>query len=308
MTIVNDDMSTWLTTTSADFAAGKLDAGAYVSQTADGELMLTPAVSAEFSDGAMPVGWTLSTLVTNGTATFGKGAAFVDGVALLWPKGAPSGRAVEFGATFTGANQSLGFGVTGALVSPMAMFVTKADGLYVKTINGTKTAETLIPGSWLGAPHQYRVEWNAGNAQYLIDGTAVAAHPNMAWGTVTMQPVMADSAVAGGALTVNWVRMSPYAAKGSYVSRVFDAGFTVDWKRLVATGVMPVGSTAAISYAIGNTPVPDATWTPFTAITGAAGPLAGSGRYVQFKIDMAQPTAGGRSPVISDVSVVYQKQ
>jgi hypothetical protein len=190
----------------------------------------------------------------------------------------------------------------------MAMFVTKADGLYVKTISGAKTAETLIPGSWIGAPHQYRIDWNAGNAQYLIDGTQVAAHLAMAWGSVTMQPVMADSAVAGGALTVDWVRMSPYAAKGSFVSRVFDAGATVDWKRLVASAVTPAGSTAAISYATGNTPLPDATWTVFTAITGNAGPLAGSGRYLQFKIDMAQPTAGGRTPVVSDVSVIYQKQ
>ena len=78
----------------------------------------------------------------------------------------------------------------------------------------------------------------------------------------------------------------------------------MDWKRLVATGVTPAGSTAAISYTTGNTPVPDATWTPFAAITGTAGPLTGSGRYVQFKIDMAQPTAGGKTPVISDVSVI----
>jgi len=307
VTIANDDNSTWLTTTSADFNTGKLGAGTYIGLTADGELMLAPALGAEFSGSTLPAGWSIASMA-GGSAAVANGAVVVNGAALLAPGTYSSGRTLEIGATFSGPNQSLGFGATAALVSPMAMFVTKADGLYAKTINGTKTLETLIPGSWLGAAHQYRIDWNAGNAQYLIDGTQLAAHTQMAWGTVVMKPVAADSTVGGAALTVDWVRMSPYAASASFVSRVFDAGSLVDWKRLVASVATPGVSTVSISYSIGNTPLPDATWTPFTAVTGNAGPLAGSARYVQFKIDMSQPTVGARSPVVSDVSVIYQKQ
>jgi hypothetical protein len=44
-----------------------------------------------------------------------------------------------------------------------------------------------------------------------------------------------------------------------------------------------------------------------TGLLGTAAPLAGSSRYIQFTIQMNANTAG-KPPIVSDVSISYQKQ
>ena len=49
-TLVGDD-------TAADFNLGSLSSCAYVSETGDGELRLSPAVGTEFNGSSIPAGW-----------------------------------------------------------------------------------------------------------------------------------------------------------------------------------------------------------------------------------------------------------
>jgi hypothetical protein len=122
---------------------------------------------------------------------------------------------------------------------------------------------------------------------------------------VTMRPVIVEPAGAGGALAVDWIRMTPYAGSGSYTSAVVDAADTVVWQKLTTTSTVPSGTTSTLTYRTGTTPTPDASWTPFGAI-GAGGTLTGSSRYVQFAILMTT-TSGAKSPVIQDVTVQFKR-
>jgi hypothetical protein len=315
VTIVNDDSSNQVFSTIADFGAGSVGGGAYLSETGDGEITLAPAQAAEFSGTALPTGWTATALVTGGAATVGTGKLAIDGASLAGPTAMAVGPTLEFVATFSAPNQSIGFGTSSALVSPMAMFVIKGTNLYARTINGAKTMETLMAGiDWLRKPHRFQITTTAQNAQYYIDGTLMISHTSMAWGAATMRPVIIDSTVADGALSVDWIRLAPFAASGTYTSTAFDAGGAVAWQKLTTTStIVPffsccttTGTTTSITYRTGNTATPDdGTWTPFTAL-GTAGALTGTSRYVQFMVQMTS-TAGAKAPAIQDVTVQFKK-
>ena len=88
--------------------------------------MLATSQSAEFSGTPLPAGWTIEPLA--GGASMANGKLVTDGAAVLAPLMTGSGKTLEFAATFSGApDQSIGFGASGALASPMAMFVIKSD-------------------------------------------------------------------------------------------------------------------------------------------------------------------------------------
>ena len=57
-----------------DAAAGTLTSGAYVSETTDGEVILTPTVGAEFGGTVLPVGWSTTPWATGGASTLALGS------------------------------------------------------------------------------------------------------------------------------------------------------------------------------------------------------------------------------------------
>jgi hypothetical protein len=157
---------------------------------------------------------------------------------------------------------------------------------------------------WLGKSLRYQITCNAGNAQYYINGTLMITHSSMAWGAAMMRPAIVDTAAGDGALSVDYMRSTPYAATGTYTSAVFDAGGSATWQKLTTTSTIPSGTTSTITYRMGETPEPDATWTSFTAL-GTGGLMTGSSRYVQFNIQMTT-TAVAKTPVISDVTILFK--
>jgi len=307
VTIVNDDSSSQVTTSSADFSAGTLAGGAYIAETTDGELMAAPRGS-EFSGTTLPVGWTLSPLSAGASAVVGGGMLSISGAGLLAPFESAPGQTLEFVASFTAsANQAVGLGKSSTLGSPMAMFVVGTDGeLYARSVNGARVLESAIAGvNWLGTPRRYQIVWSATTASYYIDGTLMISHGSMGYGTTTMKPVILDSVGGDGVLGVDWIRMTPYASSGSFTSVVFDAGAVVLWQKLTRTATIPTGTSAVITYRRGDTPVPDASWTTFATVP-STGTISGSSRYVQFVIQISSSSTG-KSPVIQDVTVQYKR-
>jgi hypothetical protein len=247
-------------TSTADFAAGTVTSGAYVSETTGGELILTPTVGVEFGGATLPAGWTSTPWATGGTSTVAQGVVTVDGAraqtdALFGP-----GASLEFVATFgTAGFQHVGFGVT-LDAAPWAIFSTRDGGaLYARTNTGATSTDTPIAGNWLSAPHRYRIDWSTSSVSFFIDGTLVATH------AVTiadaMRPMVSDATVAGETVTVDWLRLTPYAASGTFTSRILDAGSSVTWNTASWTAQTPTGTTIALSARFGNSPAPDATWT-----------------------------------------------
>jgi len=61
-----------------------------------------------------------------------------------------------------------------------------------------------------------------------------------------------------GKVIVDWNRLSPYAASGAFMSRVFDAGVKTNWQSLQSVA-KPSASSVAIVVRTGNSRYPTAT-------------------------------------------------
>jgi hypothetical protein len=287
-------------TTLTDFAAGTASGGVYLAQNGDGEVTLGLAVGSEFSGTALPAGWSSTPWTTGGSATVSGGALTVDGARVQTDDLFDAGRVLEFAATFTSAPfQHAGFGIS-LNETPWAIFSTGSGGsLFARTHDGGSAIDTPIPGSWLNSLHVYRIEWNSSTVVYSIDGSVVATHNRTI--PVTMRPIASDANVGDTPLRVEWMRLGPYAASGTFTSRVLDAGSSRVWRSMLWTADVPGSGALSMSARFGNSAVPDGTWTAFTPVSYAGGPVSATSRYVQYRAILSgTPTT---SPVLMDVAV-----
>ena len=289
-------------TTMADFSAGTPDANTMVTQAVDGEVALSPTGGSEFSGTALPANWSSVVWSTGGTATVGGGALSVNGARAFATQLYASGRTLEFVATFNASApaQHVGLGVD-LNSAPWAIFSTAGGGgLYARTSNGPSATDTPLPGNWLGAPHRFRIDWNATTVVYAIDGVTVASHPIAI--TATMRPIVSDFAVGGPAVSVDWLRMPPYASAGTFLSRVIDSGVQATWSAIVWTSSAPSGTGIGLATRLGNTPTPDGSWTPFTTVASAGTPIGGTSRYLQYRA-MLTTSDPAQTPQLQSVRI-----
>jgi hypothetical protein len=92
-----------------------------------------------------------------------------------------------------------------------------------------------------------------------------------------------------GALTL------PGGGSGSHVSLVLDAHQKADWRRSVVRAALPGSSTLVLRVRTGSTPDVDGSWSPWQRV-GADGTFTGSGRYLQFGLDLTAPA--GTTPTV----------
>jgi hypothetical protein len=301
----------WVTSTTAEFSLGTLGAGGYLAETSGGEITLAPTVGTEFSGTALPEGWTNTILATGGAFTVDSGALTIDGASVLAPSIYGVGHTIEFVATFSGQpNQNAGFGLTTALLPPFAMFGVKADGqFYARSVAPGQVHETLMPGNWFNTPHRFRIDWNAGTVVFWIDGTQRAVHATSYKGaTSSMRPAITDLTAGDGALSVDWMRMTAYAASGSYTSPVFDAGALVSWLAASWVADRPAGTSVVVEVRTGSSADPaaaDGNWTAFTAVAPGA-LLTGTSQYAQYRVTLAT-TVPNAAPALKEVTVTFQK-
>jgi hypothetical protein len=280
-----------------------------VANTNGGEVTLAPVIGAEFDGAALPAGWASSVVATGGTTVLGNGAVTVDGASVSATTTYGTGHSVEFVATFTGqANQAAGFGQSNASTQPFAMFAAKSDGqLYARSIATGQALETPIAGTFFNSAHRYRIDWVAGSIVYWIDGTVRVTHTiGTALRTASMRPVFVDPATGGGALAIDWMRMGDYAASGAYTSPVYDAGAaTATWLTAAWLADTPLGTAVTLEIQTGNTAVPDATWTPWTAVQ-SGGTINAVARYAQYRLTLttSRPNV---PPSVKEVVVNIQR-
>ena len=289
----------FIDTTPADFSTGTLDAGGYIGAAGDGELLLAPAVGAEFSGAALPAGWAMSTWTGTSSSAVAGGVMRVDGALVATSSYFPAGRSLEFAATFSGAPyQHAGFAVTFG-EGLWAMFSSSGgDGLYARTNNGATAANTLIAGAWFGTPHRFRIDWSATQVDYTIDGVIVATHAITI--SASLRPVASDYTGDGNALAIDWMRLTPYASASTFTSAVFDAASAATWTSASWTGTTPAGTSVVLSVRSGDTATPDASWTTFGSTgNGTINVLA---RYLQDRLQLAT-TVPGQTPVVNDVTL-----
>jgi phosphodiesterase/alkaline phosphatase D-like protein len=295
---------TRMDTTLADFGAGTTGSSTYVSQTANGEVILDPTRGAEFTGTTIPSQWTATLWQTGGIATVGQGVVTMDGARVGTNNTFGAGRTVEFVATFSGqANQNAGFG-TNFSSRPWAAFGTNTGGaLYARSsASTTNQQDTLISGNWLGSPHLFRIDWGTTTITFWIDGVQVAQHTRTI--TTNMRPLASDLTLGSGNVVVDWMRMSPYASSGTY-TRVLDAGSTQRWDTVNWLSDLPAGTTMVVSVRTGNTPTPGTGWTSFRTITTSGGSINLRARYLQYRIQMTRTNAI-TTPALREISFVIQ--
>jgi hypothetical protein len=289
--------------TVADFSAGTTT-NTYVSNTTDGEVILAPALGAEFAGSVLPAGWQSAAWATGGTTVVGLGSLTLNGAHAATTATYGPNRSIEFVATFGAAtNQQIGFTTDFPITStqPVAVFSTRSSTTTLSArVMGSTATNTVIPGSWLGAPHRYRIDWNATNFVFYIDGAAVTTITKTI--STSMLAQASDQTVGGPALSVDWLRVTPYASSGSYVSSVHDGGAAKHWMTASWSPTTPSGTTVAVSVRAGNTPTPDGTWSAYKPIGSPGAVVDLCGRYVQYKGDLTTSVAGS-TPTLDVVSL-----
>jgi hypothetical protein len=161
--------------------------------------------------------------------------------------------------------------------------------------------DTPLGASYLGSSHLYRIDWlSDGTFQFSIDGVPVHTDPNAV--TADMRIGISDFSVGGPTVDVDWVRMTPYSASGTFTSRVFDSGERSDWGVATWTSDEPAGTGVAITVHAGETATPDGSWTAPTVI-GSSGDTVGlTGRYIQYFADLSTSDVN-QTPVLRDISI-----
>ncbi len=255
--------ATFTDTTVSDFSAGTTGPNTYVAETGDGEVTLKPTEGQEFSGGpgGLPAGWTgcawPSCSGAPGPSTVSGGSLHVNGGLANTSATYGPGRAVEFKATFGAASfQHLAF--TDNFNNVWAMFSTRngTNQVYASTNDANGLNDVAIPAS-AGTSHLYRIEWDATEVRYFVDGLPVHTRTITAFGS-NLNVAVSDFQTGGPEIAVDWVRMSPYPAAGAFNSRVFDAGAgqSANWGALTWSPALPSGTSLAMSVRTGNTPTP----------------------------------------------------
>jgi hypothetical protein len=297
-----------LDTTIADFGAGATGADTYVGATgqgSDGEVILNSVIAEEFDGAGLPADWSATTWTSGGAASVAGDALTVDGARANTNQLYAPGHSLEFVATF-GADpfQHVGFGATFE-DAPWAMFSTGGGnlsiGLYARTWDGTTTRNTPIAGVDPTQPHRYRIVWTSTSVDYYLDGTKVDSAPIAI--TTQMRPIASDYNAGGAAVSVYWLRMSPYSTTGTFTSRVLDAGASgVSWLKLDADLDLPAGTGVAFQTRSGDTAAPDGTWSQWQPV-GADGAIASpAARYIQYQATLSTPDAS-QTPVLRSVTI-----
>lgn len=310
-TVTTPVVRTVTDTTVTDFAAGATGASTFVGasdSTADGEILLRPAIGEEFSGTALPSGWASTANVTGGTSSVSGGALRVDGARSGTTATYARSRSLEFSGTLTStAGQHVGFG-TDFVNAPWAMFSTGggtlAAGLYARSRTSTATRNTTITGISASQPHRYRILWGSTTVTFFIDGVQVASHPSTI--TTSMRPLAGDSTLGGSNPAVWWLRMSPYPTTGTFTSRVIDGGSApVAWQTLAQTRAVPSGTAVTVETRSGATPTPGATWSAWSALGTGGAITSPGGRYLQYRATLTT-TSTTTTPALEGAAITYR--
>ena len=290
-------------TTTTNFSAGT-SSGTYVSQIADGEVILNPSVGEEFNGTNVPAGWTFAGYGGTPAVPVGGGQITVADAKVAGPGTYGAGSSAEVVATFRTNNPYQGIyfhSDPGFSSPPWIGFDLAGGGTQLQATD--PSGQTQLPSVTLGVPHLFRIVWQPTSVTYFVDGAQVARHNTVI--SAAMKFYLADYALGSGApLTADWVHLSPYATPGTFTSRVFDSGGTATWQDMTWTADLPTGTALDMSVRSGDTAAPDGTWSAFAPVAESGTVLGLQSRYLQYRaaLSTSDPLL---TPVLRDVTIAY---
>ncbi len=146
-------------------------------------------------------------------------------------------------------------------------------------IAGVDLADVVV-GQW----YELRLEVRGANFDLFVDGSPVLSGSDATHG-------------AGAVGLVAWYQGDTrfedfelleldtgFPPSGSYRSNVFDGGISMRWSTVAWNDDTPAGTGSVASLRTGDTPIPDGTWTSFTAPAMSGDPVNLIGRYGQYEV------------------------
>ena len=268
-----------------DFLLGSTDANTSIVLDGNGSVILNPAVIQEFTTPSTPAGWTQASYFGSNAPQYLGGIAVFNGCHIYTNTSYAPGNSIEFNAIYTeGLFQNIGYSLDGDFNSPWVV-IGRGSGaatgqVYARINDGTAIS---LGTSLTGQYHRYKIKWNPTNFEFYVDGVLAASY-NKVMTTAVLQ--LSDYNVDGLDLSVDWFRVSPYAASGTYTSQVFDAGNSTNWSQVNWTAIQPSGTSLDVQARTGNTAIPDGSWSAYSSITNG-GAVGNFTRYLQYKANIS---------------------
>ena len=286
----------------SDFSTGA-DTNTIVVLTEDGEVILQPASNEEFTNTTVPAGWSDEiwdnqpaavtayngqTITVNGTHVY-TNAAFGPATS------------IEFAATFTsGSFQNVGFTSDSAFNSPWVVIGQGvSDGnVYARTSDNESVS---LGAGLLNAQHIYRIERNTstGGFTFYVDGNLIPTPGIALTNMINLVVQISDYPAGGPGLSVDWIRILPYASTGTFTSRIFDKTDSTAWGTVFWTDSIPAGTSLLVVARGGNTSLPDTSWSAYQPMVNGT-PAGITSRYLQYKVNLST-TNSGLTPVLKDI-------
>ena len=140
-----------------------------------------------------------------------------------------------------------------------------------------------IPTMDLQQYHLFRIEWDATETRFYVDGVWQQTIPGIATNKTWAFLYSQDPATSNGGrspMQVDWVRAGQYAtSSGEYISCAEDAGGIVNWTTLNPTADIPTG--VALTYQT-RTSLDGTSWSSWQSLSGNT-IVSPSGRYFQYR-------------------------
>lgn len=288
----------------SDFTSGTPGASTYVSETSNGEIILAPIEGAELEGTALNAGWSATGGSSGtGTVTLAGGIATLNGGQIVTDAVYGPGQSIEIRGTLgASTNHHFGLGFDLSTQLDWAIFSTRntTNQIWARSRNsGGIFTDVSLGTGFNGSPHVYRIDWNTTSIDYYIDGALM--HSETITISNTMRPIASDS-TGGLAMTVDWMRMRPYAASGSFESQVFDAGTSSDWDSAQWTSTAPGTTALSMLVRSGETSVPDGSWSAYASIPSSGSSVGQTGRYAQYRTDLTSGNTN-ETPSLESVSL-----
>ena len=290
--------------TAANFSAGTTSS-TYVGLNGTGEVVLTPTAVAEFSGTALPAGWTSTATVSGGKSTVSGGTVTVSGANLTTTATYSNGKSIEVVSTL-GRKQTIGW-VTRSNANVKMSFTVNASNQLIASVNdgALNNASGTAATGWTAAPHKFRIEWTSSAATFYVDDVQKYTHAFTSLYGSTYRPQLSDSVTTDSGLVVDWLRVGPYAASGTFTSRVLDAQAPVTWDGLSWAATVPSGTTLTVRVRTGNTATPDGTWSAYVTIPASGGAIGKTSRYLQYQLTLTSSGSRFASPQVRSVAAAF---
>jgi hypothetical protein len=290
----------WQQTTAADFNAGTLT-NTVVTNNAGGEVQLAPTLIDNFAGTSLSSNWVVSSWASQGggpTSVVVNNSLSNAGAEILSTK-AFTNAAVEGQVAFAAAAYQH-FGMATELSSPtgnsFAIFSTMGTtNTLFAWVDSNGTTQNVSIGALPAGVHDYKIVPVAAGYQFYVDSVLKTEIDLVIPAGTALKAAI--SSFGSTAITANSVQL--WAASGTFVSSVFNAGHAVNWNLASWNASAPAGTTYTIQVRSSND---GSTWSSWQTISGGAISPAINAQYFQYQVIMTT-TAPTLTPVLSDITL-----